>query len=153
MKHLELKIPPVGVFFLFAAAMWLLARLTTPHAFDAPFRLGLIAAMLVASAVFGIGGIADFRRAGTTVHPLRPEQSSALVTDGVYRLSRNPMYLALLLALLALGLGLSNLYALAFAALFVPCMNRFQIIPEERAMERLFGDEFTAYRARVRRWI
>ena len=124
--------PPVGVFFLFAAAMWLLARVTPAHAFDATFRLGLIGVLLAASAVFGLGGVAHFRRAGTTVHPLQPEQSSALVTGGVYRLSRNPMYLALLLALLALGLGLSNLYALAFAALFVPCMNRFQIIPEER---------------------
>jgi protein-S-isoprenylcysteine O-methyltransferase Ste14 len=152
-KQLELKIPPVGVFLLFAAAMWLLARLTPPHAFDVTFRLGLITALLAASAVFGLGGVAHFRRAGTTVHPLRPEQSSALVTGGVYRLSRNPMYLSLLLALLALGLGLSNLFALAFAALFVPCMNRFQIVPEERAMERLFGDEFAAYRARVRRWI
>ena len=153
MKHLELKIPPVGVFFLFAAAMWLLARLTSPHAFDATFRVGMIGVLLAVSAAFGIGGISRFRRAGTTVHPLQPERSSALVTDGVYRLSRNPMYLALLLALLALGLALSNLYALALATLFVPFMNRFQIIPEERAMERKFEAEFARYRARVRRWI
>ena len=63
------------------------------------------------------------------------------------------MYLALLLALLALGLALSNLYALALATLFVPFMNRFQIVPEERAMERKFEAEFARYRARVRRWI
>ena len=153
MKQLELKIPPVAVFAAFALAMWLLAGLTADHFFNPVFRGSLVAALLAASAVFGIGGILHFRRAGTTVNPLTPSDSTALVTAGVYGYSRNPMYLALLLALLALGLGLSNLYALAVATLFVPYMNRFQIAPEERAMERLFGAEFEHYRARVRRWI
>ena len=153
MSQLELKIPPLALFFLFSLLMYLAGWLTPDHAFDATFRTTLAALMLAASAVFGIGALLHFRTAGTTVNPLQPERSSALVTTGVFRLSRNPMYLALLLALVAWGLFLSNLYALALATLFVPYMNRFQIRPEEQAMESGFGDAFTAYCRRTRRWI
>ena len=65
--------------------------------------------------VFGLGGVAHFRRAGTTVHPLRPEQSTALVTGGVYRLSRNPMYLGMVLVLLGCAVTVG-----ASTALLVP---------------------------------
>lgn len=153
MSKLELKIPPVAVFLLFAAVMWLAAAATADHHFDDLFRRILIALTLGVSAVFGIAGVTSFRRAGTTVHPLKPEKSSSLVTGGIFRLSRNPMYLALLLALLAWGLYLSNLYALAIASLFVPWMNRFQIQPEERAMENLYGQAFKDYRKATRRWL
>ena len=153
MSKLELKIPPVAVFLLFAAVMWLAATATADHRFDDLFRSILIALTLGVSAVFGIAGVISFRRAGTTVHPLKPEKSSSLVTGGVFRFSRNPMYLALLLALLAWGLYLSNLYALAIASLFVPWMNRFQIRPEERAMENLYGQAFRDYREATRRWL
>lgn len=153
MEKLELKIPPVAVFGLFAVLMWLAAAVTADHAFNATFRSALIATLLLASAVFGLGGVLWFKRAGTTVHPLKPEKSSSLVTGGIFRLSRNPMYLALLLALLAWGLYLSNLYSLAVCLLFVPWMNRFQIRPEERAMETLYGEDFLRYMAATRRWL
>lgn len=153
MSQLELKIPPLALFFLFGLLMYLAGWLTPDHAFDPLFRNSLAVLLLAASAVFGIGALLHFRTAGTTVNPLEPERSSALVTSGVFRLSRNPMYLALLLALVAWGLFLSNLYALALATLFVPYMNRFQIGPEERAMESGFGDAFTAYCRSTRRWI
>ena len=94
-----------------------------------------------------------FRRAGTTVNPLQPENSSALVVGGIYRYTRNPMYLALLMLLFAWGIVLSNPYSMLAAWAFVPYMNRFQIRPEERAMTQRFGEEFLRYAARVRRWI
>ena len=153
MPKLELKIPPVAVFGLFAALMWVAAVITEDYFFNARFRHAVIAGMLLACAVLGLGGIASFKQAGTTVHPLKPERSSSLVTGGVFRLSRNPMYLALLLALLAWGLYLSNLYSLAVAMLFVPWMNRFQIRPEEQAMEKLYGEEFLDYQKSTRRWL
>ena len=153
MPKLELKIPPVAVFGLFAVLMWLAAVITQDYLFNSRFRQMVIAGMLLVSAVFGLGGIASFKRAGTTVHPLEPERSSSLVTGGIFRLSRNPMYLALLLALLAWGLYLSNLYSLTVAMLFVPWMNRFQILPEERAMEKLYGEEFLDYQKSTRRWL
>ena len=153
MSKLELKIPPLAVFLLFGAAMWVSDLLTPGYEFNALFRGVCIALLLFASAVFGIGGLYGFRQAETTVNPLDPERSTSLVTGGVYRLSRNPMYLALLLALAAWGLLLSNFYALAISGLFVPYMNRFQVLAEERAMEQLYGETFAAYREKVRRWI
>ncbi len=153
MSKLELRIPPVGVFLLFCTAMWLVSGITPDYAFDPLFQAVLIALLLAAGAVFGLGGVLAFRKAGTTVNPLQPENSASLVDRGVYRFSRNPMYLALLFVLLALGMFLANVNALVIAALFVPYMNRFQIQPEERAMEKLFGAEFENYCRSVRRWI
>ena len=153
MSKLELRIPPVGISLLFCAAMWLVSGVTPDYAFHPLFQAVLIALLLAAGAVFGLGGVLAFKKAGTTVNPLQPEKSSSLVDSGVYRFSRNPMYLALLFVLLALGMFLANVNALVIAALFVPYMNRFQIQPEERAMEKLFGDEFGNYCRSVRRWI
>lgn len=153
MEKLELKIPPVGVFLLFVLAMWLTAKITPAYPFNATFRGLVISLALAVGAVYGLGGVAAFRRAGTTVNPLDPGSSSSLVTGGIFRLSRNPMYVALLFTLAAWGLFLANFYALAIATLFVPWMNRFQIGPEERAMERLFGDEFERYKKTTRRWL
>ena len=153
MKALEVRIPPVAVTLLFGAAMWGIAQFMP--AYDPPHALTVIAAglFLVGSGVIGIGGILAFRRAGTTVNPLQPKASSTLVIDGVYRYTRNPMYLALLMLLFAWGITLSNPYAMLAAWGFVPYMNRFQIVPEERAMIQRFGPQFLRYAARVRRWI
>lgn len=98
-------------------------------------------------------GVASFRRARTTVNPLKPEKASALVMSGIYRYTRNPMYLGLLLALLGWAFFLSN--ALAFLSLpaFILYMNRFQIAPEERVLAARFGQEFAAYLSKVRRWL
>ena len=153
MSKLELRIPPVGIFLLFSAAMWLLSTFTPDYSFDPIFRVVVIALTMAPAAVFGLGGVLSFKKAGTTVNQLNPEKSSSLVNSGVYRFSRNPMYLALLLVLLALGVFLSNVNALVIAALFVPYMNRFQIVPEERAMDKLFGPDFAEYCESVRRWI
>lgn len=152
-KKLELTIPPVAVFVLTAVLMWVLSAITPDHAFHPGFRAAVVAALVIASGIFGIGALVGFRRNQTTVNPLEPERADSLVSDGVYRFSRNPMYLALFLMLLAVGVALSNLYAVAAALLFVPYMNHFQIRPEERAMESCFGDEYRRYRNRVRRWL
>jgi len=79
--------------------------------------------------------------------------SSELVVSGVYRHTRNPMYLGLLLGLLGWGVYLANAFALLLAPLFIPCMNRFQILPEERALQQAYGERFLDYCRRVRRWL
>ena len=94
-----------------------------------------------------------FRRAKTTVNPLKPDAASALVVRGVYRWTRNPMYLAMLLLLIAWVCIVSNWAALAMLPLFVAYLNRFQIGPEERALQARFGAEFESYRRQVRRWL
>ena len=153
MKQLELKLPPVAVTALFAVAMWGIARVMPPQPLPQVVTFVAAALFTIGSGIVGIAGVAAFHRAGTTVNPLQPENSSTLVVDGVYRYTRNPMYLALLMLLFAWGIALSNPYSMLAAWTFIPYMNRFQIRPEERAMTQRFGAEYLRYAARVRRWI
>jgi protein-S-isoprenylcysteine O-methyltransferase Ste14 len=138
---------------LAAAMSWLAARAAPSLAFDFPGR-AVLALLLVAAAVsVGLAGVVAFRRARTTVNPLQPERASALVTGGIYRHTRNPMYLAVATMLLAWGLWLGNALGPLGAVLFVAWMDRLQIPPEERALAALFGEEFERYRRKVRRWL
>jgi len=152
-KLLELKLPPVLVTAVFALLMWGIARIMPSQALHPVLVLAGAGLFLAGAAVVGVAAIVAFRRAGTTVNPLRPESSTQLVVGGVYRYSRNPMYLALLMLLFAWGIALSNPWSMLTAWAFIPYMNRFQIRPEERAMLRCFGPGFQRYAARVRRWI
>ena len=108
---------------------------------------------MIGGIAIALAGVMKFHQAKTTVNPIRPEKTSAMVTSGVYRLSRNPMYLGFLLALVAWAIWLSHALAFAFLPFFVIYMNRFQIIPEERALAAKFGGKFTEYRNSVRRWL
>ena len=147
------RLPPLAVAPLAAAMSWLAARAAPSLAFDFPGR-AVLALLLVAAAVsVGLAGVVAFRRARTTVNPLQPERASALVTGGIYRHTRNPMYLAVATMLLAWGLWLGNALGPLGAVLFVAWMDRLQIPPEERALAALFGEEFERYRRTVRRWL
>jgi protein-S-isoprenylcysteine O-methyltransferase Ste14 len=153
MRFLELRIPPPVVGLVIAAGMWWLARL--PPTLQLPQRAVLpVAGLLVVIAVvIGIGGVLSFRRAKTTVNPLKPERSSALVSTGVYSFTRNPMYLGMVLVLLAWAVYLTSAWALSGPVLYALYLTRFQIIPEERVLDSLFGVSFSEYRKRVRRWL
>ena len=110
--------------------------------------------LLVAAAVLVvIGGVVAFRRAKTTVNPMKPDTASSLVVSGIYRYTRNPMYLGFLLLLMAWAAALSNVLALVSLLAFVLYMNRFQIVPEERMLASRFAQDYAEYRARVRRWL
>jgi protein-S-isoprenylcysteine O-methyltransferase Ste14 len=109
--------------------------------------------LALAGAVTSALGVFSFRRAGTTVNPMKPETSSSLVTSGIYKLTRNPMYLGFLLILLGWAVFLSSILAFLFLPAFIVYMNHFQIEPEERALATLFGQAFAAYKARARRWL
>jgi len=133
--------------------MWGATKVTP--AIEVPQAARVVGASVIAAVGLAIAllGVASFRRASTTVNPIKPDSASSLVSSGVYRVTRNPMYLGLLFLLVAWGVFLSSAAALLVATAFVPAMNRFQIAPEERALRAKFGAEFEAYRARVRRWI
>lgn len=150
---LELRIPPVAVALCAAVGMWL-AALALP---DASVGLYWSAQVAMAFAALGIvialAGVAAFREAQTTVDPTTPQASSAIVASGVYRWSRNPMYVGFLLVLVGWGVHLSNAASALVVPLFVVYMNRFQIQPEERALAAKFGDDYTKYMQRVRRWV
>ena len=108
--------------------------------------------MCYRSIFFSISGLLAFRAARTTVNPLKPEAASALVQSGVYRVSRNPMYVGFALLLLAWCLYLGSLLSFIGVLSFVFFIDRFQVLPEERAMHSLFGTEFDDYAKKVRRW-
>lgn len=153
MGTLELKIPPVVVGLAVGAAMWASARLGAVCDFALPASRAIAAAFALAGVVVAILGVAAFRRARTTVNPLQPANASCLVVSGIYRRTRNPMYLGILLVLLGWGILLSNALAIFFAASFIPLMNRLQIQPEEKILAARFGTAFTDYQSAVRRWI
>jgi len=129
------------------ARWWPLWRFELP----APLLVGLVVASV--GGVLSSLGAREFRRARTTVNPLHPEQASSVVTTGVYRFTRNPMYAGILFVLLGCFLAFGGLSALAGLPAFILYINRLQIRPEEQALQAKFGSEYTAYQARVRRWL
>ena len=153
MQRLELKIPPVVVFLICGGAMWLVARQVPQAAVDIPRTTPVAIAFCLAAVWLGIKAILDFRRNGTTVHPHYPEKASTIVADGVYRYTRNPMYLALAVVLLAWAVKLGNLAAFGGLPVFVAYMTQFQVKPEERVLAEKFGTPYRDYVARVRRWV
>lgn len=153
MRFLELKIPPPVVALILALLMWGLSRgLPTPDA-DPVVRLSMALLLAITGAYFDLSGLYAFRRARTTINPLKPSATSALVQSGVYRITRNPMYLGMACLLGGWTAYLWSPWALLGPVLFIAYITRFQITPEERTMAAKFGDEFEAYRRRVRRWI
>ena len=152
-QSLELKIPPPVVFLVCAGAMKGAAVACPFAAFDFPGRTAAAWVCFVPGAVLGLGGVATFLRARTTLHSDRPQGAAKLVTTGLYRISRNPMYAGLLCTLAGGALALGNALALLAPAAFVVYMNRFQIRPEERALREKFGAAFDAYEQATRRWL
>ena len=153
MRVLELKVPPLAVGALLAALMWLVSRLVPGFHFVLPGREFLALTLATSGAMIIVLGVACFRRAKTTINPMKPELSSSLVISGIYKLTRNPMYLGFLLVLVGWAVFLSNALAFVFVAAFIFYMNRFQIEPEEKALAGKFGQEFLDYKSRVRRWL
>jgi protein-S-isoprenylcysteine O-methyltransferase Ste14 len=152
-KTLENRIPPPLVALIMGLAMWMIDLVTPSIHLPDIVRFGLAGALFVAAALLGPIAVLAFGRAGTTVNPIRIENASALVTSGIYRISRNPMYASLATFLVMLAVLLSNPWLLAGPLFFVLFTTRFQIIPEERIMQSKFGDAFLQYRKIVRRWL
>jgi protein-S-isoprenylcysteine O-methyltransferase Ste14 len=152
-KWLELRVPPPAAALLAAALMWLVARALPAFQVDVPARGALTSVLAALGLLLGALAILQFRRARTTVNPMRPHESAALVTSGIYRYSRNPMYVADVLLLAAWAMWLANVGAVVPIALFVAYMNRFQIAAEERALQERYGAAYADYRRNVRRWL
>lgn len=153
MHWLEHRIPPPFVALFVGAAMWGCAQISPQFQVGEDIRV--VAAIIF--VVFGLAvtllGAAAFRRAQTTLNPLKPETASALVVNGVYRYTRNPMYVGFALALAGWAIYLSALLAFFGPVLFVLFITHFQIIPEERVLRVKFGQQFDVYQQRVRRWL
>jgi protein-S-isoprenylcysteine O-methyltransferase Ste14 len=132
-----------------AVAMWWLASAAP----SPPWRSGMALGVFMLAGLVGFPAIRSFRRAGTTIDPVRIDRASTLVTGGIYRVTRNPMYLSLALLLAAWALWLGGPWVWAGPILLVLWLDRFQIRPEERAMAMRFGEAYARYRSEVRRWL
>ena len=152
MGGLELKVPPPFVLLIVALLMWLVNRLMG-DAF-AP-RLVFFAGIETMAIGFAIAvkGLITLRRNGTTPSPIMIDRAKKLVTTGLYRISRNPMYLGMVIFLIGVAVMFGNLWLLAGPLAFGLYINQFQIKPEERVMAAKFDGHYTAYKSRVRRWI
>jgi protein-S-isoprenylcysteine O-methyltransferase Ste14 len=153
MQWLELKIPPLLVWLLFAGAMLGAASSMPRLAFTLPGSTGIAGALAALGVTVAIAGVVAFRRKRTTVNPFTPSASSFVVSSGVYRISRNPMYLGFLLTLAAWAVFLSNAGAALLLPFFAAYMTEYQIKPEERALHAKFGSEYARYMSCVRRWL
>ena len=152
LQSLELRIPPPAVAAVAALAMWGLAA-AVPHGTAPPVRITAVWIIAALGSALAASGAIAFRHARTTLNPTKPDASSALVSAGVFRITRNPMYLGLLLLLFSFAIYLSSVWALPIPLLFAAYIDRFQIAPEERVLSRLFGADYATYTAKVRRWI
>ncbi len=135
------------------ASMWGISRWLPSLEVRLPFQGAISAAMVALGVAVGLAGVATFRRSRTTVDPTRPDRASTLVANGIYGVTRNPMYVALALALVAAAVWFSNILAMIVVPIFIAWITRLQIIPEERALRARFGARFDDYAARVRRWL
>ncbi|WP_020482166.1 methyltransferase family protein [Methylomonas sp. MK1] len=153
MNTLELKIPPVALSLFIAGAMWLASVQFPVMSFAIPGRLIISIALCGTGIVFAVAGVIAFRAAKTTVNPTRPGAASTLVSSGIYRFSRNPMYVGFLFTLGSWAFFLAHAAGFIFLPAFVIYMNRFQISPEERALSIKFGKHFVTYTQSVPRWL
>lgn len=156
MHVLELKIPPVillvaalvGVYYSPA-----LLPFINEYTDYAPQRAIVAWAFSVTGVLVAVAGVVTFKLAKTTTNPVSIENASSLVTNGIYTLTRNPMYLGMLIIVLAMIIKTGHISGAIFAFGFILYMTKFQIKPEERMLSKLFGTPYTQYLQKVRRWI
>ena len=151
---MKTKIPPPIIMLFFGALIYFEDKyfpISVSIEFDEQ-RIVTICNFIVGACIMALGML-EFGKVKTTVDPLRPERSSSLVNSGIFRFTRNPMYLGMVVLLIAWCCKLGDLLGLLIIPFFMWYMTVFQIKPEEEAMQKLFGDEFLNYKNKVRRWL
>lgn len=151
MQTLEHKIPPPVVALVTAAAMWGIAHLNQAPS-PAPSRVTLAIVLAGFGLVLITLGIAAFATNKTTINPVEIDKASVLVTNGVFRYTRNPMYTGLAAILFGWAFYLNTPLAFLGPPLFALFITRFQIMPEERVMREKFASAYSDYARKVRRW-
>lgn len=148
-----LRVPPVLQALACGVIGWGVSYFAPLLAFSGSWRFAFAGLFLAIGATILVLAVRAFVRARTTVNPLSPDEADTLVTNGLYRLSRNPMYLAMTCLLVSVAFLIGSLAAFIGPVLFVWVMTELQIKPEERALHSKFGEAFVAYCRRTRRWI
>ena len=153
MSQLELKLPPLVLCAVFAITIVALAHFVPAANIAFPGHQAVAIASLLFGVTVAVAGVVAFRTGRTTVNPMAPAKATAVVASGIYRWSRNPMYLGMAAALFAVACWRSTLPGYFIVLAFCAHMTKFQIKPEERALLANFGREFSDYLHKVRRWL
>lgn len=150
---MELKVIPVVQILIAVLLMIIFYKISPDLTLSWPAHVPIALALLFIAIVVGFCAIVSFKKHKTTVNPTKPETSSTVVSSGIYSFSRNPMYLAMLISLISLAYYLQHLASLPIILIFIGYMTRFQIIPEEKMLTKIFGQQYRAYQLKVRRWL
>ena len=153
MLGLDLRVPPLALVAICAFAMWAIARWLPFGALSFVGAQWAAGVLVLSGIAISFAGVLAFRQHATTVNPMTPESSTTVVRSGIYRRTRNPMYLGFAFALLGWGIYLGQTSALLMLIPFVLWLSRYQIVPEERALRGHFGADYEDYCRAVRRWI
>jgi len=153
MGSMENRIPPPILMIATGVLMATVRFGSQPPFLPSGWRWGLVVALLLAAGLFGAPAFSAFAKASTTINPVQIDRASTLVTTGIYRITRNPMYVALTFILCAWAAWLNQPLALVGPILFAFYITRFQVIPEERTLAQKFGHSYDDYRRSVRRWL
>ena len=145
------RIPPPIVTFICGVTIYYSKSFFNQFLSYSNNRISLF--LLILGLCVFISAVISFRKQKTTVNPLEPKQASSLVVSGIFKYSRNPMYLGMLIVLLSISFKFNLVGGIVISLFFYLFITRFQIFPEEEAMNELFGDEFIEYSNRTRRWI
>ena len=149
-KYLNTKIPPpivtlisIGIIYLFESKI----EYSQPDL----KVVGII--FLILGSIIILLAVLKFIKTKTTVDPTRPHKTSNLVISGIYKITRNPMYLGMLFLIIAYALYNNNIIGCIIIPIFIFYINKFQIEPEEIEMRKKFGESFEDYCKKVNRWL
>ena len=145
------KIPPPIVALFCGLGIYCSRYLFPTFSFDYSILISIIF-VLTGFFVF-LSAIRSFKKQETTIDPLNPEKATSLVTNGIFKYSRNPMYLGVILILCSISIQFSLIGGLIIIPIFLLFITKYQIIPEEKAMKNLFKEDFQSYKEKTRRWL
>lgn len=153
MSRFETRVPPV-IWWAWGALVVLFVDISFGDQLAESWGPVVGILLLLVGVGFALGAISGFREAQTTFDPHHIDNTTTLVTEGVYKFSRNPMYLGLAFLLFGWGLWRGSILSAVLGTLvFVLLVTRMQIIPEERVLAEKFGDEFDEFTGHTRRWL
>ena len=118
-----------------------------------PFQSLISIFILSIGILILLNPVLKFKKSKTTINPIKFKKVNKLVTSGIYKYSRNPMYLGLLMIVISSSIFYLNIYSILTPLFFYLWINRFQIKREEVFLEEKFGQEYLSYKTKTRRWI
>ena len=146
-----IKIPPPLIVLVLIVSIYFSSKKIDP--INIPLQLDISIFILSAGILIFINPVLQFIKSKTTVNPIQFEEVNKLVTSGIFKYSRNPMYLGMLMIVLSTSIFYLNIYSILTPLLFILWINKFQIKREEEFLIEKFGDEYLSYKKKTRRWI